>query len=206
MVPIGDGTATASNHDGSVIVGLVEVIGPLESHYQAFRWTNAGGAMWLGALPGHVNSFAGGVSADGSVVVGTSSDELGTSVSAFLWTPALGMVDLNTHLPGLGISLFGHLREARAVSANGRTITGFGFPGSLTGPPEAWVARLPGFCFPNCDDSTTIPVLNILDFVCFLQRFAAGDTYANCDGSSTAPILNLGDFICFQRAFAAGCP
>ncbi len=29
-------------------------------------------------------------------------------------------------------------------------------------------------CYPNCDGSTTAPVLNALDFACFLNRFAAG--------------------------------
>jgi hypothetical protein len=61
-------------------------------------------------------------------------------------------------------------------------------------------------CYANCDASTTAPVLNIADFICFQQRFAAGDPYANCDGSTTAPVLNIADFICFQQHFAAGCP
>jgi hypothetical protein len=29
-------------------------------------------------------------------------------------------------------------------------------------------------CYPNCDQSTVAPVLNVGDFTCFLQRFAAG--------------------------------
>jgi hypothetical protein len=29
-------------------------------------------------------------------------------------------------------------------------------------------------CYANCDGSTTDPVLNVLDFACFLNRFAAG--------------------------------
>jgi hypothetical protein len=62
------------------------------------------------------------------------------------------------------------------------------------------------FCYANCDGSTTPPVLNINDFVCFQQQFAAGATYANCDGSTTPPILNVNDFVCFQQQFAAGCP
>jgi subtilisin family serine protease len=62
------------------------------------------------------------------------------------------------------------------------------------------------FCYANCDGSTTVPVLNVLDFSCFLNKFAAGDPYANCDGSTTAPTLNVLDFSCFLNAFAAGCP
>jgi hypothetical protein len=61
-------------------------------------------------------------------------------------------------------------------------------------------------CYPNCDDSTAAPFLNIADFVCFTQRFAAGDPYANCDGSTSPPILTASDFVCFQQQFAAGCP
>jgi subtilisin-like proprotein convertase family protein len=61
-------------------------------------------------------------------------------------------------------------------------------------------------CYANCDNSTTAPILNVGDFTCFLQRFAAGDAYANCDNSTTPPVLNVGDFTCFLQRFAAGCP
>jgi hypothetical protein len=60
-------------------------------------------------------------------------------------------------------------------------------------------------CYPNCDNSTTPPTINILDFTCFLNKFAAGDPYANCDHSTTPPVLNVLDFVCFLNAFAAGC-
>jgi hypothetical protein len=60
-------------------------------------------------------------------------------------------------------------------------------------------------CYANCDTSTTVPCLNVLDFSCFLNAFAAGNTYANCDNSTTAPVLNVLDFSCFLNRFAAGC-
>ena len=60
-------------------------------------------------------------------------------------------------------------------------------------------------CYANCDGSTTPPVLNVLDFACFLNRFAAGDSSANCDGSTTPPLLNVLDFACFLNKFAIGC-
>jgi hypothetical protein len=63
-----------------------------------------------------------------------------------------------------------------------------------------------GGCYGNCDNSTTPPVLNVADFTCFLQRYAAGDTYANCDNSTTPPTLNVADFTCFLQRYAAGCP
>ncbi len=60
-------------------------------------------------------------------------------------------------------------------------------------------------CYPNCDHSTTPPILNVLDFSCFLNQFAAGDPNANCDNSTTPPVLNVLDFTCFLNRFAAGC-
>jgi hypothetical protein len=64
---------------------------------------------------------------------------------------------------------------------------------------------VPATCYPNCDGSTTQPCLNVLDFSCFLNAFAAGASYANCDNSTTQPILNVLDFSCFLNRFAAGC-
>jgi hypothetical protein len=67
------------------------------------------------------------------------------------------------------------------------------------------LAMIPRYCAANCDQSTTTPVLNVLDFACFLNAFAAGDLYANCDSSTTPPVLNVLDFACFLNKFAAGC-
>jgi hypothetical protein len=61
-------------------------------------------------------------------------------------------------------------------------------------------------CYANCDASTSAPILNVNDFTCFLNQFAAGQSYANCDASTSAPILNVNDFTCFLNRFAAGCP
>jgi subtilisin-like proprotein convertase family protein len=60
-------------------------------------------------------------------------------------------------------------------------------------------------CYANCDGSVVPPILNVGDFTCFLQRFAAGDPWANCDGSVQPPVLNVGDFTCFLQKYAAGC-
>ena len=64
----------------------------------------------------------------------------------------------------------------------------------------------PPACYANCDQSTTPPVLNVADFTCFLQRYAAAEPYANCDNSTTPPVLNVADFTCFLQSYAAGCP
>jgi hypothetical protein len=69
-------------------------------------------------------------------------------------------------------------------------------------------AQVPGNppCYANCDGSVVAPVLNVLDFNCFLNAFASGTAYANCDNSTEPPVLNVLDFNCFLNAFAAGCP
>jgi hypothetical protein len=60
-------------------------------------------------------------------------------------------------------------------------------------------------CYPNCDQSTAEPILNVNDFACFINRYAAGNSYANCDGSTVEPVLNVNDFACFINLYAAGC-
>jgi hypothetical protein len=81
-----------------------------------------------------------------------------------------------------------------------------------TNPPFATPQALvrvalgePQACYPNCDGSTVNPVLNVLDFNCFLNRFSSGAAYANCDGSTVEPVLNVLDFNCFLNRFSAGC-
>jgi hypothetical protein len=83
-----------------------------------------------------------------------------------------------------------------------------GYEGGAVRDNDTWAAGCIGAppCYANCDGSTAAPILNVLDFNCFLNRFSAGDTYANCDGSTAAPILNVLDFNCFLNRFAAGCP
>jgi hypothetical protein len=61
-------------------------------------------------------------------------------------------------------------------------------------------------CYANCDGNVTWPLLTVMDFTCFMQRFAQGDPYANCDGSTAPPVLNVADFTCFMQKFAMGCP
>jgi hypothetical protein len=62
-----------------------------------------------------------------------------------------------------------------------------------------------GSCYPNCDNSSSTPLLTANDFLCFLNKFANNDPYANCDGSTGIPSLTSNDFQCFLNKFAAGC-
>jgi hypothetical protein len=84
-----------------------------------------------------------------------------------------------------------------AIAAGGRFTTAGGLTSAY------WARWAP--CYPDCECSAP-PGLNVLDFMCFMRRFAAGDPYANCDASTAPPVLNAADFVCFQERFAAGCP
>ncbi|MFG0283162.1 MAG: hypothetical protein ACF8R7_01970 [Phycisphaerales bacterium JB039] len=55
-------------------------------------------------------------------------------------------------------------------------------------------------CYADCDASGE---LDLFDFLCFQNLFAAADPIADCDLSGE---LDLFDFLCFQNDFAAGCP
>jgi uncharacterized membrane protein len=86
---------------------------------EAFRWTEAGGMIGLGDLPGGTFlSAAYAVSADGSVIVGSSN--VGPTINdnePFRWTSSGGMAGLGL-LPG---SFNG---RARSVSADGSVVVG----------------------------------------------------------------------------------
>lgn len=205
VLPGGSGNQVnpvAISADGRYIVG--SSVG--STHWpQAFLWWEPGGMRPLPYLPGRQQAWANGVSADGSVVVGGTRAP-GLYDAAFVWNRVSGMHELQTVLVGLGASnLAGwHLTSAASVSANGGVIVGTGT--DPQGGTQAFIARVPAFCYANCDGSTAVPVLNVNDFTCFLTRFAAGDAYTNCDRSTTPPVVNVVDFACFLTAFAAGCP
>ena len=100
--------------DGNVVVGYAQTgRGRLES----YRWTLAGGMKGLGTLKDNV---ANGVSADGSVVVGSGSDL--SSNQAYRWTRADGRV-------GLG-GCCDCCSGANGVSADGSVVVGRGNVGS----------------------------------------------------------------------------
>lgn len=137
-LPLGElhSGARAISANGSVIVGF----GSSGAGQEAFRWTQSGGMVGLGDLPGGTfASIALAVSADGSVVVGRGTTEIGSE--AFIWDAARGMRNLKDVLVGGGLDLSGWiLAEARGVSADGRTVVGFGT--NPAGQTEAWRATL----------------------------------------------------------------
>jgi uncharacterized membrane protein len=208
--------AEAVSADGRVIVGESRSV--LSGNgLEAFRWTAEGGTQGLGDLPGGAfQSWAFALSADGRVIAGRATIEGpsgpfggGSKPRAFVWDAASGMRDLQQLLLDGGVNLNGwDLQEVRGVSADGTVLAGIGL--NPQGETQAFVATIPApppqTCYANCDGSSAPPVLNVLDFNCFLNRFTAGDAYANCDGSTSPPALNVLDFNCFLNRFVAGCP
>lgn len=190
----------AISADGRYIVGDATGVSGMS---QAFVWWEPGGMRPLPLLPGHTSSTATDISADGSVIIGNMTEP--GAYTAFVWDRARGMRDLRQVLIGLGATgLEGARLTAQGLSADGSVIAGDAV--LPQGPSGAYLARIPAFCYANCDGGTAAPVLNVSDFTCFLTRFAAGDSYTNCDRSTSAPVLNVADFVCFANAFAAGCP
>lgn len=128
--------ANAISADGSTIVGWGNEPGASE----AFRWTAAGGMVGLGFLPGWSASFAQAVSADGSTIVGYDGSYANSE--PFIWDAVHGMRSLRQVLIGQGADLTGWtLGLATGVSADGRTIVGYGT--NPNGQQEAWIAVLP---------------------------------------------------------------
>jgi len=97
--------------NGMVLVGWASTANGRE----AFRWTESDGMVPMGDLPGgNFDSFATGVSFDGSVIVGSA---LNPGPTSFRWTAESGMVDL-------GRPLGGNASAAWGVSADGSVVVG----------------------------------------------------------------------------------
>jgi probable HAF family extracellular repeat protein len=88
------------------------VVGDSAGH--AFRWTQSSGMVSLGNLPGQSYSYARDVSADGSIIVGSSGS---STYQAYRWTQTGGMIGLG-YLPGASESY------AYGMSADGSVIVG----------------------------------------------------------------------------------
>jgi probable HAF family extracellular repeat protein len=144
--------------DGSVVVGQ----GSSASGREAFRWTSASGMVGLGDFAGgEFRSNALATSADGSIVVGSSSSTFNVNSyarygEAFYWTESGGMQNLKDMLINLGADLTAWdsttwtLTAATGISADGKTIVGYGFNG---GSPEAWIATIPEPATPPVADA-----------------------------------------------------
>ena len=170
------------------------------------RRTFLSGHIWC-ENTGWVNVGDGGPT-NGVAYANASSSDFGVNVSptgnlsGFAWGENTGWINFS------GGALASPAQPARIDALTSR------FRGFAWGENIGWISldavdtgKFPALtCYANCDGSTIAPVLNVNDFICFNNRFAAGDPAANCDRSILPPVLNVNDFTCFLNAFAAGCP
>lgn len=116
MQPIGPDTTTsqanAISRDGTTIVGEIDVH---TGSPDAFRWTSAGGWQALASLNGSTTSYARGVSADGSYIVGLTATSTTRGV-ATVWHNGVP-TELTTPSGWLGANPL-------AVSDNGQVVVG----------------------------------------------------------------------------------
>jgi hypothetical protein len=132
--------------------------------------------------------------------------------------------------PVLAQYIYDEVNYAGTANANGGSATvgyqadagvgnnlqySFNQPVIMNGMVLSLISAGGGACYANCDGSTVAPILNVDDFTCFINEFAAAQSvptsqqitnYANCDGSTIIPVLNVDDFTCFINQYAQGCP
>jgi hypothetical protein len=134
---------------------------------------------------------------------------IGGSFQSFSGVPARNIVRWNgTNFEPLGAGTVGEVSEVHALldqrgpalHLSSGIMTGAG-AGTLQQQGVLWIG-CPN-CYANCDSSTRAPVLNVADFICFINKYAAKDPYANCTVDAA---IDINDFTCFLNKFAAGCP
>jgi uncharacterized membrane protein len=141
-----DCNALGVSQNGDFVVGSCMGGG---SNARAFRWSVASGMQSLGALPGGSYSVGYSVTADGSLVVGQSTQSSSASGwTATIWHASLGMVSLQGFLDSLGADTGGWsvLGNALGISADGRYVVGWGV---YNGNQRAFLADLGLPCWPD---------------------------------------------------------
>lgn len=117
--------AGAVNADGTIIVG--QAVDPIKQLQSAVMW-KWNGSEWvkkiLGVLPNTRTSgsaFAGGLSDDGSIVVGTAFKGMMAPMMGFVWTEAGGLVEATQYFRDRGYDVGRKLTlvSVNAISADG---------------------------------------------------------------------------------------
>ena len=165
------------------------------TYLSGFIWGENIGWINVGSMPANGVSYANSTGADSGVNIASNGN-----LSGFAWGENVGWINFS------GGALATPPQPARF------DFTAQRFRGYAWGENIGWINLddaqhfVKRTCYANCDGSTVAPILNVNDFVCFQNRFAAGDPAANWDRSTVPPVLNVNDFVCFQNRFAAGCP
>ena len=117
-----------------------------------------------------------------------------------IWDAEHGMRELLLVLEGdYGLDFSGWSLFLTDMSADGRTFVGVGT--NPSGDREAWIASM-GAADACYADFTGDGVLDLFDFLGFVNTFNASDPAADCVADG---VFDLFDFLCFVNAFNAGC-
>lgn len=211
-------SATAVSADGSVVVGSggvqVRVGNSSTNGSRAFRWSQAGGLVPIGPLPGHTFAQAAGVSDNGKIVVGTSSagplDRNGVGGllrgggSAFRWTEATGIQDLRQLLVAAGIDMTGiTLLNVTAISPDGQWI------GGQATTPTTPAGETAGYVVQYCDaaiGSACVDTAAAAPSFALAASASALNVIAGQSGSTTLTITPAGGFNAAVAFACSGLP
>lgn len=138
------GMASAVSADGNWIGGYGDYAFP-----NAWLWSQNTGVVDLGnlGLPEGTTGNVAGMSADGSIVVGWyvyAPDPWTQNYTPFIWTAAMGAMDLNTFITDyLGYTMeIGPIWSANTISPNGKFIAGWGLDPTIGSWGELFTFRL----------------------------------------------------------------
>jgi hypothetical protein len=164
------------------------LVSPNRVNNLSLRVTSPGGTQYWGNF---------GLTADNISDPGGAENTIDTVENVFLPNPAAGAWVVE--VIGSQVVTDAYPTGKPGVTPNGPVDAGFSLV--VTGATASGTV-----CYANCDGSSTPPILNVNDFICFNNLYAAGSSLANCDGSTIVPVLNVNDFNCFTNLYAAGCP
>ncbi len=118
------GECSAISADGNWIGGH----GDYANSNEPWIWSAATGVINLGTLSPGAQGYVSGINADGSVVVGRFNLGPWDPQLPFIWTPWMGLQNLNTYLnDSLGIATgSSRIYSANCMSADGRYLAGYG--------------------------------------------------------------------------------
>jgi probable HAF family extracellular repeat protein len=156
----------AASASGDVIVGVAK---DAQGRDRAFRWRQTTGTVDLGALVS--TSSAWDVTGDGGTVVGYSPNAFGLP-RAVRWDANGNIEDLNVAYANL-VRDGSYLIEARAISLDGRFITGYGY-NAQTGLMQAFLLDTGNVPSPPRADVNNDCVVDDADLLEVLFSFGTG--------------------------------
>ncbi len=184
-----------------------------------FVWSQVGGPITVNKPPATDWCWGYDVSNDGQLVVGAcfSGDSPGTPITGFVWTPQAGTRTAAAYATDVGANAAGwQLLSVEAVSADGRTIVGWGI--NPSGRREAWALRTTDgapACPADLDNGTGTGTpdggVDISDLLYFLAAFESGSLAADLDNDGDPTTGNpdggvdINDLLFFLARFEGGC-